>query len=189
MSEQIRNMAHFLWEQAGRPDGRSEEFWLAAEKIQQNINYWQRYEDYEPKSSEMDQALWAVVLDALKDCIDAHGPIAKQSVNSAAKRIIIGIIDNEQFRTYCPDYIYYPMIIDSMEYYFNQKFWRMENHYKNVIKKLKANARLKITTDQLVKKNKQLTDYNNEIQILKNEVARLNREISELKSQELKNVS
>jgi hypothetical protein len=29
--EQIRDYAHLLWEKAGKPDGRSEEFWHAAE--------------------------------------------------------------------------------------------------------------------------------------------------------------
>ena len=29
--DQIRNYAHFLWGKAGRPEGRAEEFWHAAE--------------------------------------------------------------------------------------------------------------------------------------------------------------
>ena len=29
--EEIRRRAYQLWEEAGRPDGRSDEFWLAAE--------------------------------------------------------------------------------------------------------------------------------------------------------------
>jgi hypothetical protein len=29
--EQIRDYAHLLWETAGKPEGRSEEFWHAAE--------------------------------------------------------------------------------------------------------------------------------------------------------------
>ena len=29
--EQIRNYAHLLWERAGRPEGRADEFWQAAE--------------------------------------------------------------------------------------------------------------------------------------------------------------
>ncbi len=29
--EQIRNYAHQLWEKAGQPEGRDEEFWHAAE--------------------------------------------------------------------------------------------------------------------------------------------------------------
>jgi hypothetical protein len=29
--EQIRNYAHLLWDKAGRPDGRGDEFWHAAE--------------------------------------------------------------------------------------------------------------------------------------------------------------
>jgi Protein of unknown function (DUF2934) len=29
--EQIRNYAHQLWEEAGRPEGRDAEFWHAAE--------------------------------------------------------------------------------------------------------------------------------------------------------------
>jgi Protein of unknown function (DUF2934) len=29
--EQIRNYAHQLWEKAGRPEGRSEEFWRQAQ--------------------------------------------------------------------------------------------------------------------------------------------------------------
>ena len=29
--EQIRRLAYRLWEEAGRPEGRSDEFWLAAE--------------------------------------------------------------------------------------------------------------------------------------------------------------
>lgn len=32
MEEQIRTRAHELWEQAGKPDGREDEFWHAAEK-------------------------------------------------------------------------------------------------------------------------------------------------------------
>jgi hypothetical protein len=32
MKEQIRIRAHELWEQAGRPDGREEEFWYEAER-------------------------------------------------------------------------------------------------------------------------------------------------------------
>ena len=30
--EQIRARAHELWEQAGKPEGREDEFWLLAEK-------------------------------------------------------------------------------------------------------------------------------------------------------------
>ena len=30
MEEVIRKMAYELWKQAGRPDGRSDEFWFAA---------------------------------------------------------------------------------------------------------------------------------------------------------------
>jgi hypothetical protein len=30
MEEAIRRLAYELWEQAGRPDGRSDEFWFAA---------------------------------------------------------------------------------------------------------------------------------------------------------------
>lgn len=30
--EQIRTRAHHLWEEAGRPDGRAEEFWHQAER-------------------------------------------------------------------------------------------------------------------------------------------------------------
>jgi hypothetical protein len=30
--EQIRSRAHELWEQAGRPDGREDEFWHQAER-------------------------------------------------------------------------------------------------------------------------------------------------------------
>ena len=30
MEEVIRKLAYELWEQAGRPDGRSDEFWFAA---------------------------------------------------------------------------------------------------------------------------------------------------------------
>ena len=30
MEELIRKLAYELWEQAGRPDGRSDEFWFAA---------------------------------------------------------------------------------------------------------------------------------------------------------------
>jgi hypothetical protein len=29
--EQIRDYAHLLWEKAGKPEGRSDEFWHAAE--------------------------------------------------------------------------------------------------------------------------------------------------------------
>ena len=29
--EQIRNYAHQLWEKAGKPEGRADEFWHAAE--------------------------------------------------------------------------------------------------------------------------------------------------------------
>ena len=32
MEEQIRIRAHELWELAGKPDGRHEEFWYEAEK-------------------------------------------------------------------------------------------------------------------------------------------------------------
>jgi hypothetical protein len=31
--ERVRLAAYFLWEYAGRPEGRAEEFWLAAEKL------------------------------------------------------------------------------------------------------------------------------------------------------------
>lgn len=30
LDQQVRDLAYRLWEQAGRPEGRSEEFWLAA---------------------------------------------------------------------------------------------------------------------------------------------------------------
>ena len=30
LEEQIRSCAHQLWEKAGKPSGRDEEFWLAA---------------------------------------------------------------------------------------------------------------------------------------------------------------
>lgn len=32
-NEQIRILAHRLWEQEGRPEGRAEEHWLQAERI------------------------------------------------------------------------------------------------------------------------------------------------------------
>jgi hypothetical protein len=32
MEDQIRTRAHELWEQAGKPDGREDEFWHEAEK-------------------------------------------------------------------------------------------------------------------------------------------------------------
>jgi hypothetical protein len=32
IEERIRELAHRLWEQAGQPHGRSEEFWYAAEQ-------------------------------------------------------------------------------------------------------------------------------------------------------------
>jgi DUF2934 family protein len=31
-NQRIRERAHDLWEQAGRPDGREEHFWLEAER-------------------------------------------------------------------------------------------------------------------------------------------------------------
>jgi hypothetical protein len=34
--EQIRTRAHKLWEQAGKPEGREEEFWHLAEQELQN---------------------------------------------------------------------------------------------------------------------------------------------------------
>ncbi|WP_315756247.1 MULTISPECIES: DUF2934 domain-containing protein [unclassified Bradyrhizobium] len=32
LQERIRTRAHELWEQAGRPDGRDDEFWYQAER-------------------------------------------------------------------------------------------------------------------------------------------------------------
>ncbi len=32
LQERIRRRAHQLWEQAGRPDGREDEFWYQAER-------------------------------------------------------------------------------------------------------------------------------------------------------------
>jgi hypothetical protein len=34
--EQIRKRAHHLWEQAGKPEGREDEFWQLAEQELQN---------------------------------------------------------------------------------------------------------------------------------------------------------
>ena len=33
MKNAVRNLAYNLWEQAGRPDGRDQEFWLEAERL------------------------------------------------------------------------------------------------------------------------------------------------------------
>jgi hypothetical protein len=36
-NEQIRTRAHQLWEQAGKPDGREDEFWHQAERELQEM--------------------------------------------------------------------------------------------------------------------------------------------------------
>lgn len=33
MKNAVRNLAYNLWEQAGRPEGRDQEFWLEAERL------------------------------------------------------------------------------------------------------------------------------------------------------------
>lgn len=33
MKNAVRNLAYSLWEQAGRPEGRDQEFWLEAERL------------------------------------------------------------------------------------------------------------------------------------------------------------
>jgi Protein of unknown function (DUF2934) len=49
LEETVRRRAYTLWEEAGRPEGRSDEFWLAAEmdilgKIDNSI----RFDPFEP---------------------------------------------------------------------------------------------------------------------------------------------
>ena len=52
--EKVRRRAYQLWEDAGRPDGRSDEFWLAAEmdilgKVDNSI----AFDPFEPPIEEL----------------------------------------------------------------------------------------------------------------------------------------
>lgn len=54
--EAVRDTAYFLWEQAGRPEGRSEEFWYKALAIhyrERAYGIWRRQlEDQQPHTAE-----------------------------------------------------------------------------------------------------------------------------------------
>jgi Protein of unknown function (DUF2934) len=41
----VRDTAYFLWEQAGRPEGRASEFWLAAIEQHRRNKAYQRWFD------------------------------------------------------------------------------------------------------------------------------------------------
>lgn len=49
--ERIRTAAYFLWIDAGRPDGKSEEFWLTAEKLDAPAGGETASEDGAPSST------------------------------------------------------------------------------------------------------------------------------------------
>lgn len=54
--EAVRDTAYFLWEQAGRPEGRSDEFWYKALAIhyrERAYGIWRRkLEDQQPDTSQ-----------------------------------------------------------------------------------------------------------------------------------------
>jgi hypothetical protein len=51
----VRDTAYFLWEQAGRPDGRAAEFWLhAIEQHRRSKDYQRWLEEDEPDDGEVD---------------------------------------------------------------------------------------------------------------------------------------
>ena len=53
LEETICRRAYTLWEEAGRPEGRSDEFWLAAEMdILGKINNSIRFDPFEPPIEE-----------------------------------------------------------------------------------------------------------------------------------------
>jgi len=43
MAETIRNTAYFLWEQDGRPEGRSFDYWLRAKEMHQRQLAYDRW--------------------------------------------------------------------------------------------------------------------------------------------------
>ncbi len=59
--------------------------------------------------------LWGVISEALFLCIKAHGPITSEFVGSAVKRVVRGIINNQDFKDICPDDEYNKLIVDSLE--------------------------------------------------------------------------
>jgi hypothetical protein len=141
--EQIRTLAYLKWEQAGRPDGRSDEFWLAAEQEIVDAEWqeyhrqrWEQYEQYEA-TAEPDKTLWKVVLSAIKDCIYHHGPIDFSLVASAAKRVIGGIIEDERFRQVCSEDLHNKLIVGTLEHYYKIKLWEWQQRYEKVVRKLK----------------------------------------------------
>jgi hypothetical protein len=53
LEKTIRRRAYTLWEEAGRPEGRSDEFWLAAEMdILGKIDNSVRFDPFEPPIDE-----------------------------------------------------------------------------------------------------------------------------------------
>lgn len=49
--EQIRTLAYFKWEAAGKPDGRSEEFWQEAEKEIIKNDWWNFFNKFDIMSA------------------------------------------------------------------------------------------------------------------------------------------
>jgi hypothetical protein len=63
--EQISQRAYFLWEQAGRPEGRDKEFWTAAENELDSSNCSRERSKEKDTSSDGDSFLFGLFGGAL----------------------------------------------------------------------------------------------------------------------------
>lgn len=177
--DQIRTLAYLKWQEAGCPEGRSEEFWLAAEQEVIDAEWqeyhrqrWEKYEEYEP-IADADKALWKVVVRGIRDCINHHGPVDGQLIGSCAKRVIGGgIVEEETFRQVCDDDLYNKLIVGTVEHYYKLRLWDWQQRYKKVVMALKHHTGTR-DPDKLQQKNQRLTELNNENQKLKSELKKL----------------
>lgn len=104
-------LAKKLWEEAGKPEGRDDEFWFAAEK-QLKEEHWRTYDPY---ANDIDAVLWETIMNGLVDCIKAHGPIKSYFITSATKRVLRGIVENEEFRELCSEDVHNKLIVKSLQ--------------------------------------------------------------------------
>lgn len=78
----VRLIAHKLWTEEGKPDGRDKEHWQEAER---QVNATPL--DKEVPASLINCPAWSAIELAIRDCLNAHGKIDKNLLTSVTKRI------------------------------------------------------------------------------------------------------
>lgn len=107
-------------------------------EIQSSITTEQSVASEQPAETELDRVLWRIVMEGLTDCIRSHGPITRNYLSSATKRVIANIIETPEFRELCPDDLYNKLIVDTLEFHYQQKLHTKHKHIQRLQERLKA---------------------------------------------------